>query len=127
MADGTGQDASNFRKQILALEQKLAQALGERDDLARDVEALCMETTANTTFSSSSVLRERIFATGNYKTTSTLLLVPQHANIYSNQRHTLSRYYHTFLTVCFIHSSPLPNRKRTLSHKGGACHRYWRT
>lgn len=73
MVDGTGQDASNFRKQILALEQKLAQALGERDDLARDVEALCMETTANTTFSSSSVLRERIFATGNYKQVHTII------------------------------------------------------
>jgi len=46
------------------LERRLAQALAERDDLARDVEALCMETSANTTFSSSSVLQERIFSTG---------------------------------------------------------------
>lgn len=52
------------RNKIIELERKLAQALVERDDLARDVEALCMETTANTTFSSSSVLRERIFSTG---------------------------------------------------------------
>jgi hypothetical protein len=64
MTDGTTADASNLRKQMLILEKKLAQALCERDDLARDVEALCMETTANTSFSSSSVLRERIFATG---------------------------------------------------------------
>lgn len=64
MTDRTTADASNLRKQILILEKKLTQALSERDDLARDVEALCMETTANTTFSSSSVLRERIFATG---------------------------------------------------------------
>lgn len=63
MTDRTTADASNLRKQILILEKKLTQALSERDDLARDVEALCMETTANTTFSSSSVLRERIFAT----------------------------------------------------------------
>jgi chromosome segregation ATPase len=56
MADGTA-------REILDLKNKLAQALIERDDLARDVESLCMETTANTTFSSSSVLRERIFST----------------------------------------------------------------
>ena len=54
----------NVRHKIVELERKLAQALVERDDLARDVEALCMESTANTTFSSSSVLRERIFSTG---------------------------------------------------------------
>lgn len=52
-----------LRRQIVELEKKLAKTIIERDDLARDVEALCMETTANTTFSSSSVLRERIFAT----------------------------------------------------------------
>ncbi len=55
-----------LRKRIGELEIKLAQALVERDDLARDVEALCMETTANTTFSSSSVLRERIYSSGWY-------------------------------------------------------------
>lgn len=53
-----------LRSQIAQLQRKLAQALVERDDLARDVEALCMDTPANTTFSSSSVLRERIFSTG---------------------------------------------------------------
>jgi hypothetical protein len=73
MADGTPQDASN-RRLIQKLEQQLAQALCERDDLARDVEALCMETTANTTFSSSSVLRERIFATGKVTSTSALFI-----------------------------------------------------
>lgn len=60
MADET----AALRKQVIDLERKLAQAHADRDDLARDVEALCMETTANTTFSSSSVLRERIFAAG---------------------------------------------------------------
>ena len=56
------EDGESMRKQVTLLTHKLAQALAERDDLARDVESLCMETTANTTFSSSSVLRERIFA-----------------------------------------------------------------
>lgn len=65
---------SEVRKRISDLERRLAQALLERDDLARDVEALCMETTANSTFSSSSVLRERIFSTGKMNNPRHLVL-----------------------------------------------------
>jgi len=57
-------EAISLRKKIIDLESKLSQVELERDDLARDVEALCMETTANTSFNMSSVLSERIFVAG---------------------------------------------------------------
>ena len=67
---GPGALPVDVRKRISDLERRLAQALLERDELTRDVEALCMETTANSTFSSSSVLRERIFSTGKSEFTT---------------------------------------------------------
>jgi hypothetical protein len=53
------------RQQLRDVERKLAQALQERDDLARDLEAMCLDAEP-ATFSASSVLRERIFATGEF-------------------------------------------------------------
>lgn len=66
---GTGQEpvprlSEGKPNQLAVLERRLAQALAERDGLARDVESLCLETSANTTFSYSSVLQERIFSAG---------------------------------------------------------------
>ena len=59
-------EAISLRKKIIDLESKISQIELERDDLARDVEALCMETTANTSFNMSSVLSERIFVAGTW-------------------------------------------------------------
>lgn len=47
--------------EIKVLRRQISELQQERDDLARDVENLCMHTTAYTTFSSSSVLQERIY------------------------------------------------------------------
>lgn len=59
-ADGEQQE---LRKQVKDLQRQLAEALRERDDLTRDLEAMCLSDTG-TTFNSSSVLQERIFAAG---------------------------------------------------------------
>ncbi|KAI8108351.1 hypothetical protein M9434_006378 [Picochlorum sp. BPE23] len=50
-----------LRRHIQGLEKKLAMVSLERDDLARDVEAMCLDSASNTTFNMSSVLNERIF------------------------------------------------------------------
>lgn len=50
-----------MRKKISQLEASIARIKLERDDLARDVESLCLDDASNTTFNVSSVLNERIF------------------------------------------------------------------
>lgn len=46
------------------LRKQLAKAIQERDDLQRDLEALCLSQSSDLTFSSSSVLQDRIIFTG---------------------------------------------------------------
>jgi hypothetical protein len=53
-----------LRRHIQGLEKKLAMVSLERDDLSRDVEAMCLDSASNTTFNMSSVLNERIFVAG---------------------------------------------------------------
>ena len=56
---------AGLRAQVRQLELKLADLQRERDDLARDVENLCMSSGPGlATFDSSSVLQERIYFTG---------------------------------------------------------------
>ena len=62
--DANHNDPACLRRHLVELESKLAEVRLERDDLARDVEALCIGTTGNVTFDSSSVLNERIFVSG---------------------------------------------------------------
>ena len=52
-----------MRARVKELESKLAAAQQQRDDLAKDLEIMCLESKP-VTFDTSSVLRERIFATG---------------------------------------------------------------
>ena len=56
-------DPGALAKQCKELQRKLDEALRERDDLVRDLESLCLSD-GGTTFSSSSVLQERIYSTG---------------------------------------------------------------
>jgi hypothetical protein len=59
-----------LRKKISQLEASIARIKLERDDLARDVESLCLDDASNTTFNVSSVLNERIFVAGGFSTYS---------------------------------------------------------
>ena len=54
-----------LKKQCRDLEAKLARAIAEKEELARDVEALCMQGSDVLTFTTSSVLQERIIYTGD--------------------------------------------------------------
>lgn len=63
-SDSMTHDEKNLRRKIKILEEKLAVAVQERDDLTRDLENLCLSEGFNTSFSSSSVLSERIYSTG---------------------------------------------------------------
>jgi chromosome segregation ATPase len=56
------QDQINYKSKLAELQEQVSALIGERDALTRDVENLCMQTTANTTFSYSSVLSERIYS-----------------------------------------------------------------
>jgi hypothetical protein len=53
-----------LRRKIAQLEKSLAALTIERDDLARDIESMCLDSSSNTTFNMSSVLNERIFVAG---------------------------------------------------------------
>lgn len=56
---------AGLRAQVRQLELRLADLQRERDDLARDVENLCMSSGPGlATFDTSSVLQERIYFTG---------------------------------------------------------------
>lgn len=60
-ANGTAGHAAD---RLRALERELARVTAQRDDLAADVEALCMQQGSESIFASSStVLRERMLAT----------------------------------------------------------------
>lgn len=59
-------DQMDSRGRIRDLESKLASVQQQRDDLAKDLEIMCLESKP-ITFDTSSVLRERIFATGTEK------------------------------------------------------------
>jgi len=60
-------DGLRLRKRIIELETKIAQVTLERDDLARDVESICLNSSSNTTFNASSVLSERVLASGEHR------------------------------------------------------------
>ena len=53
-----------LRKRVKELERQVAESARERDDLTRDLESLLLQSAANTTFTTSSVLQERIYFTG---------------------------------------------------------------
>ena len=58
-----GGEPGALAAQCKELQRKLDEALRERDDLVRDLEAFCLSD-GGTTFNSSSVLQERIYSTG---------------------------------------------------------------
>jgi len=62
--ESTNGAAANAADRVKVLERELARVTAQRDDLAADVEALCMQQGSESIFASSStVLRERILAT----------------------------------------------------------------